>query len=98
MLRSSLPPPLINQEIFKFPSTFDCINKPPWLCPTACPSLTRTAPIFRWDFPALQCASAASSSPCAANSLQLFFKFGPTLVQRFINPLSQVHERFNCHS
>jgi hypothetical protein len=29
--------------------------------------------------------------------LQLLFNFGPTPVKYFVNPLSQVHERFNGH-
>jgi hypothetical protein len=32
------------------------------------------------------------------NPLQLLFKLGPTLMKHFVNPLSQVHERFNAHS
>jgi len=30
--------------------------------------------------------------------LQLLFKLGTTLMKGFVNPLSQVHERFNGHS
>ena len=41
-----------------------------------------------------------SNNPSAANHahpLQLLFKLGTTLMKGFINPLSQVHERFNGH-
>src|SRR6516164_11588631 len=97
------PPPalrLINQEIIKFLSTFDRRNKPARSCPTACPSLTRTTTIFRWDFPSFQCAFAPNSSTCAnqGKHLQLLFNLGPTLMKGFVNPLLQVHECFNGHS
>jgi hypothetical protein len=58
------------------------------------------APIFRRDFLPLQYASNAPDNPCATNygnPLQLLFKLGPTLMKHFVNPLSQVHERFNGH-
>jgi hypothetical protein len=59
------------------------------------------ATILRRDFPSLQCAHTASDNPSAANHahpLQLLLKLGTTLMKGFVNPLSQVHERFNGHS
>src|SRR5215471_6904087 len=89
---------LVDQEIVKFPSTLDRSNKPPWLCPTACPSLTRPTAILWRDLPSFQCTSTASNNPCAANHphpLQLLLKFGTMLMKGFVNPLSQVHECFD---
>jgi hypothetical protein len=43
----------------------------------------------------------ASNNPSAANyvhPLQLLLKLGTMLMKHFVNPLSQVHERFNGHS
>src|SRR5215467_846814 len=41
---------LVDQEIIELLSTFDRSNKPTRSCATACPSITRWASIFRWDF------------------------------------------------
>jgi len=37
------------------------------------------------------------TNPCDAQGGQLLLKFSPTFVEGFVNPLSQVHERFNGH-
>jgi len=45
--------------------------------------------------------STASNDPSAANygdPLQLLFEVGTMLMKGFVNPPSQVHERFNSHS
>jgi hypothetical protein len=60
------------------------------------------ASIFWRDLSPLQCASASSNNPSAAanhgNALQLLLKLGTMLMKHFVNPLPQVHERFNGHS
>src|SRR5262249_34045996 len=47
-----------------------------------------------------QCASPASGTnqgTCPIHLLQLLFKLSTMLKKHFVNPLSQVHERFNGH-
>src|SRR5262249_4272753 len=65
--------------------------------PRPAQSLTRTAPIFRRDFPSFQCTSPASNYPCATQGGQLLLKLGTTPVKHFVNPLSQVHQCFDAH-
>jgi hypothetical protein len=56
------------------------------------------------NLPSFQCASTASDNPstadhgkCPVHPLQLLFKLGTMLKKHFVNPLSQVQERFNGH-
>ena len=51
----------------------------------------------RRDFPALQNASTSPANHCPTHPLQLLFKLGTTLKKYFVNPLPQVHERFDGH-
>src|SRR5262245_31716781 len=56
---------------------------------------------FGGTFLPLNALPPASNNPCAAdysNPLQLLLKLGPSLMEGFVNPLSQVHECFNGHS
>jgi hypothetical protein len=45
----------------------------------------------------LETSDHTPSAATHGNLLQLLFKLGTTLKKHFINPLSQVHERFNGH-
>jgi hypothetical protein len=104
-LRPALSPPLlcrlVDQKVVKFLPTFDRSNKPTRSCATTGPRLARWTTIFGWDLPSSQCASTASDNPCHGNCLthplQLLFNLSPTPVKHFVNPLPQVHERFNGH-
>src|SRR5262245_56777610 len=102
--RSTLRPSLsscclINQKFIKLISTFDRSNQPTRSCATTCPGFTGGTTISRRNFLALQCASTATSNPCDADygnihPCLLLFNVGTTLKKRFLNPFSQVHERF----
>src|SRR6516162_8827731 len=96
----------IDQEIIELLSTLHCINKPTRSCPATCPRFARRTAIFRRNLSAFQraCPSPTATASFAAYyrsqpvyPLQLLFDLRATFEQSFVNPLAQVHERFDVH-
>jgi hypothetical protein len=107
-LRPALFPPLssrlVDQKIIEPLSRLDRGNKPERAGAATCPCLSRGTTIFWRNFSAFQGASASPGTRrpvvanCSIHLLQLLFDFCATFQQAFINPLTQIHQRFKIHS
>jgi hypothetical protein len=97
---SSLPRRLVDQKVVEFLAFFDRRNEPSRSSAASCPCLAFRTPIFRRDLPALQCASPTTTTSNLftakqVHPLQLFLELGATLMQHYVDPLSQLHKGFN---